>query len=186
MSSARRPIWRRIAWSSFLSFGLLYLLVGVLVFVFTVRHHTNEYHATLSRLSDDLKGEYAECRGDLAEMRRHFATDVEEHGGENVFLLLTSADGRTMLQQSASESVCRQMQKNALRPDAHTYRITCSRPKGLKGPVAVRVRRTRLYDGCVLSVGFNVTTDERHTIFVGSTLGASILFALFEIGRAHV
>ena len=85
MSSARRPIWRRIAWSSFLSFGLLYLLVGVLVFVFTVRHHTNEYHATLSRLSDDLKGEYAECRGDLAEMRRHFATDVEEHGGENVF-----------------------------------------------------------------------------------------------------
>ena len=179
MSSARRPIWRRIAWSSFLSFGLLYLLVGVLVFVFTVRHHTNEYHATLSRLSDDLKGEYAECRGDLAEMRRHFATDVEEHGGENVFLLLTSADGRTMLQQSASESVCRQMQENALRPDAHTYRITCSRPKGLKGPVAVRVRRTRLYDGCVLSVGFNVTTDERHTIFVGSTLGASILFALF-------
>ena len=179
MSSARRPIWRRIAWSSFFSFGLLYLLVGVLVFVFTVRHHTNEYHATLSRLSDDLKGEYAECRGDLAEMRRHFATDVEEHGGENVFLLLTSADGRTMLQQSASESVCRQMQENALRPDAHTYRITCSRPKGLKGPVAVRVRRTRLYDGCVLSVGFNVTTDERHTIFVGSTLGASILFALF-------
>ena len=77
MSSARRPIWRRIAWSSFLSFGLLYLLVGVLVFVFTVRHHTNEYHATLSRLSDDLKGEYAECRGDLAEMRRHFATDVD-------------------------------------------------------------------------------------------------------------
>ena len=179
MSSARRPIWRRIAWSSFLSFGLLYLFVGVLVFVFTVRHHTNEYHATLSRLSDDLKGEYAACRGDLAEMRRHFATDIEEHGGENVFLLLSAPDGKTILGQSASENVCRQMQEKAVRTDAHTYRITCSQPKGLKGPVSVRVRRTRLYDGCMLSVGFNVTTDERHLIFVGSTLAASILFALF-------
>ena len=178
MSSARNPIWRRIAWSSFISFGLLYLLVGILVLVVTIRHHTSEYHAILSRLSADLKGEYARYRGDLAQMRREFATDAEEHGGENIFLLLSSPDGKTMLHQSSNESVFRKMQANAMGPEPHTYRITCSQPKGKNSYIAVRVRRTRLSDGCILSVGFNVTTDERHAIFVGMVLAAAILFTL--------
>ena len=178
MSSARNPIWRRIAWSSFISFGLLYLLVGILVLIVTIRHHTSEYHAILSRLSADLKGEYARYRGDLAQMRREFATDAEEHGGENIFLLLSSPDGKTMLHQSSNESVFRKMQANAMGPEPHTYRITCSQPKGKNSYIAVRVRRTRLSDGCILSVGFNVTTDERHAIFIGMVLAAAILFTL--------
>ena len=178
MSSARNPIWRRIAWSSFALFGMLYLLVGIAVLIVTIRHHTNEYHTILSRLSDDLREEYGKYRGNIDEMRREFATDIEEHGAENVFLLLSSPDGKTLLHQSASDSIYRQMMANAIGPGPHTYRITCSRTKGLKRSAAVRVRRTRLPDGCVLSVGFNVTTDESHVIFVATMVVASVLFTL--------
>jgi hypothetical protein len=90
MSSAHKPLWFRIAWSSFLSFGLLYLCVGVFVLVAIIRHHVREYNDMLFRLTQDRVKEYGECRGDISEMNRHFAIDVDEHGTENVFLLLSS------------------------------------------------------------------------------------------------
>lgn len=180
MSSALKPIWFRIAWCSFLSFGLLYLLVGIFVLVAVMRHHVREYHDMLSRLTRDLEGEYEECRGDIHEMRRHFAMDVDEHGTENVFLLLSSSDGRSLLSASVSENVLSLMQKNANRSDMRTYRISCMRQKKKsdRETVSVRVRKTDLPDGNVLSVGYNVTSDEWHAVYVGAILATSLLFTL--------
>jgi signal transduction histidine kinase len=180
MSSAHKPLWFRIAWSSFLSFGLLYLCVGVFVLVAIIRHHVREYNDMLFRLTQDLVKEYGECRGDISEMNRHFAIDVDEHGTENVFLLLSSPEGESLLSASVSKKAMSQMQENAKRPDPQTYRISCLHKKKIsqRKRIAIRVRKTCLPDGNILSVGYNVTSDEHHTLYVGSILATSLLFTL--------
>lgn len=180
MSSIHNPLWFRIAKSSFLSFGLLYLGVGVFVLAAIMRHHVQEYNEMLLRLTQDLTKEYDECRGDIAEMGRHFAIDVDEHGTENVFLLLSSPEGKSLLSASVSTKAMSQMQENAKRPDILTYRISCLHKKKLSRRewIAIRVSKTRLPDGNILSVGYNVTSDEYHTMYVGAILATSLLFTL--------
>ena len=57
-SRRRRPMWRLIAWSAFLSFGVLHLLVGALVLVVLIRHHIVECDEILALATEDLVHEY--------------------------------------------------------------------------------------------------------------------------------
>lgn len=181
MFSARKSIRYRIAWSAFCAFGLLYLLVGCVVLIATIRHHTHEYHDMLSRLSSDLKNEYISCNGDIKEMRKHFTMDLEEHGSDNVFLLISSAEGKTLISASVSEKILDIMREHLNPEDFRTYRISCRRKRHPddNDNIVVRVRKTILPDGSMLSVGYNVTLEERHTIYIATILGASLLFTLF-------
>lgn len=169
-----RPMWVRIALWSFLSFGLLFTFVGALVMFATLRHTTNDYHEVLVRLSGDLAQEYEECGGDAAKMAKFFAEDSETHGHENVFLLVTDSDGAVKVSSTHNKTILEEMVENAASKST-TYRIAGVSADGIR-PIAVRVRKSRLGDGCVLSVGYNVTKDELHAVRMGALVGSSLVF----------
>ena len=169
-----RPMWVRIALWSFLSFGLLFTFVGALVMFATLRHTTNDYHEVLVRLSGDLAQEYEECGGDAAKMAKFFAEDSETHGHENVFLLVTDNDGAVKVSSTHNTTILEEMVENAASKST-TYRIAGVSADGIR-PIAVRVRKSRLGDGCVLSVGYNVTKDELHAVRMGALVGSSLVF----------
>ena len=169
-----RPMWVRIALWSFLSFGLLFTFVGALVMFATLRHTTNDYHEVLVRLSGDLTQEYEECGGDAAKMAKFFAENSETHGHENVFLLVTDSDGAVKVSSTHNKTILEEMVENAASKST-TYRIAGVSADGIR-PIAVRVRKSRLGDGCVLSVGYNVTKDELHAVRMGTLVGSSLVF----------
>ena len=169
-----RPMWVRIALWSFLSFGLLFTFVGALVMFATLRHTTNDYHEVLVRLSGDLTQEYEECGGDAAKMAKFFAENSETHGHENVFLLVTDSDGAVKVSSTHNKTILEEMVENAA-SKSRTYRIAGVSADGIR-PIAVRVRKSRLGDGCVLSVGYNVTKDELHAVRMGALVGSSLVF----------
>ena len=169
-----RPMWVRIALWSFLSFGLLFTFVGALVMFATLRHTTNDYHEVLVRLSGDLTQEYEECGGDAAKMAKFFAENSETHGHENVFLLVTDSDGAVKVSSTHNKTILEAMVENAASKST-TYRIAGESADGSR-PIAVRVRKSRLGDGCVLSVGYNVTKDELHAVRMGALVGSSLVF----------
>ena len=169
-----RPMWVRIALWSFLSFGLLFTFVGALVMFATLRHTTNDYHEVLVRLSGDLTQEYEECGGDAAKMAKFFAENSETHGHENVFLLVTDSDGAVKVSSTHNKTILEEMVENAASKST-TYRIAGVSADGIR-PIAVRVRKSRLGDGCVLSVGYNVTKDELHAVRMGALVGSSLVF----------
>ena len=169
-----RPMWVRIALWLFLSFGLLFTFVGALVMFATLRHTTNDYHEVLVRLSGDLAQEYEGCGGDAAKMAKFFAEDSETHGHENVFLLVTDKDGAVKVSSTHNRTVLEAMVENAASKST-TYRIAGESADGSR-PIAVRVRKSRLGDGCVLSVGYNVTKDELHAVRMGALVGSSLVF----------
>lgn len=169
-----RPMWVRIALWSFLSFGLLFTFVGALVMFATLRHTTNDYHEVLVRLSGDLTQEYEGCGGDAAKMAKFFAEDSETHGHENVFLLVTDGKGEVKVSSTHNKTILEEMVENAASKST-TYRIAGESADGSR-PIAVRVRKSRLGDGCVLSVGYNVTKDELHALRMGALVGSSLVF----------
>ena len=169
-----RPMWVRIALWSFLSFGLLFTFVGALVMFATLRHTTNDYHEVLVRLSGDLMQEYEECGGDAAKMAKFFAENSETHGHENVFLLVTDSDGAVKVSSTHNKTILEEMVENAA-SKSRTYRIAGESADGSR-QIAVRVRKSLLGDGCVLSVGYNVTKDELHAVRMGALLGSSLVF----------
>ena len=169
-----RPMWVRIALWSFLSFGLLFTFVGALVMFATLRHTTNDYHEVLVRLSGDLTQEYEGCGGDAAKMAKFVAEDSETHGHENVFLLVTDKDGAVKVSSTHNRTVLEEMVENAASKST-TYRIAGELADGSR-QIAVRVRKSLLGDGCVLSVGYNVTKDELHAVRMGALVGSSLVF----------
>ena len=169
-----RPMWVRIALWSFLSFGLLFTFVGALVMFATLRHTTNDYHEVLVRLSGDLTQEYEECGGDAAKMAKFFAENSETHGHENVFLLVTDSDGAVKVSSTHNKTILEEMVENAA-SKSRTYRIAGESADGSR-QIAVRVRKSRLGDECVLSVGYNVTKDELHAVRMGALVGSSLVF----------
>ena len=169
-----RPMWVRIALWSFLSFGLLFTFVGALVMFATLRHTTNDYHEVLVRLSGDLTQEYEECGGDAAKMAKFFAENSETHGHENVFLLVTDSDGAVKVSSTHNKTILEEMVENAA-SKSRTYRIAGESADGSR-QIAVRVRKSMLDDGCVLSVGYNVTKDELHAMRMGALVGSSLVF----------
>ena len=169
-----RPMWVRIALWSFLSFGLLFTFVGALVMFATLRHTTNDYHEVLVRLSGDLTQEYEECGGDAAKMAKFFAENSETHGHENVFLLVTDSDGAVKVSSTHNKTILEEMVENAA-SKSRTYRIAGVSADGIR-PIAVRVRKSLLGDGYVLSVGYNVTKDELHAVRMGALVGSSLVF----------
>ena len=183
--SASRPMWLRIAWGYWLSFGALYLLTGALVLFAVLRHHVMGYHETLALLSADLVADYRECGGDIGQMKRDFRETVEEEGHGNVFLTISDADGRALLKESSNDAVTRAMLARASRPGT-TYRITAAKRGGAGGEIAVRVCKTPLPDGRILSVGDNVTRDERHAHSVATLLSVTLLLIVLAGGVVGV
>lgn len=168
------PVWVRMTLVSSATFGLISLLSGILVLVVSIRHNVDEYHDMLARLSADLKEEYASCGGDLKKMREFLAEDQDEHGANNVFLLVSEQDGTDVLHLSSAPKVVARMVARVGEP-SRTYRLTTYSDRGT---IVVRVRKTPLFDGRVLSVGYNVTDDERFLWFVGLVTGLTVLLTL--------
>jgi signal transduction histidine kinase len=140
----------------------------------TLRHTTNDYHEVLVRLSGDLTQKYEECGGDAAKMAKFFAENSETHGHENVFLLVTDSDGAVKVSSTHNKTILEEMVENAA-SKSRTYRIAGESADGSR-QIAVRVRKSRLGDGCVLSVGYNVTKDELHAVRMGALVGSSLVF----------
>ncbi|MBO6166772.1 MAG: HAMP domain-containing histidine kinase [Kiritimatiellae bacterium] len=181
MSSDEKPLWKKIALSAIASFGLLCAIVDAGVLVATIRHHTAEYHEALSLVSNDLEREYEESARDAAKMTLIMKEDTETRGTDNLFLLLTTPEGEVVSAASSSKSVLEQMRARAQSERPSTYRIVrqCRNHR----EDAIRVRKTRLADGNILSVGYNVTNAEQHVILEASLLAASLVVALF-VGAA--
>lgn len=174
-----RPMWLQIAWSAFISFGVLHLLVGVLVLVVMIRHHVAECDEIIALATDDLIREYEEYRGDASRLKLEMSSDVETHGKENLFLLVSSPSGRIVAAESSSDSVLRKMALEAKGGKAGTYRFKRDHRSGLGREVSIRARKTPLPDGNVLSVGYNVTDAEYNLIHVAVLLGSAMLMTLF-------
>ncbi len=181
MSSAEKPLWKKIALSAFASFGLLCAIVDAGVLVATIRHHTADYHEALSLVSNDLEREYEELGRDAAKMTLVMKEDTETRGTDNLFLLVTTPAGDVVAAASSSKSVLEQMRSRALTDKPRTYRIV--RQCRNHNEDAIRVRKTRLADGNILSVGYNVTDAEKHVKLEATLLAASLIVALF-VGAA--
>ena len=172
-------MWFQIAWSTFISFGVLHLLAGVLVLVVMIRHHVSECDEIIALATEDLVREYEEYGGDPSRLKLDMVSDVETHGNENLFLLVSSPSGRIVAAASSSESVLHKMVLEASGGKAGTYRFKRGRRSGLGREISIRARKTPLPDGNVLSVGYNVTDAEYNLIHVAILLGSAMLMTLF-------
>ena len=180
MSSARKvPSLRRHIVAVSLSAGaLLFLLAGGLILFVSWSFMKSEYEEFLARCTSDLVGEYAESKGDLKKMRYFFDEDVEEHGADRIFLLLTDSGGRNVLDACADKTVLRAMVARARRDHASSYRISKESSLPHRRRIVLRVRSTVLPDGFKLSVGHDVTADEQYLLFLAITLGCAFLLSL--------
>ena len=178
-SRRRRPMWRLIAWSAFLSFGVLHLLVGALVLVVLIRHHIVECDEILALATEDLVHEYEKFRGDPSLIQQEMDSDVGSHGTDNLFLLISSPSGHVVASASASKSILRKMLDAAKDGAQGTYRFNRGRRNDLGRAISIRAKKTALYDGNVLSVGYNVTDAEYNLIHVAMLLGAAMFMTLF-------
>lgn len=185
MSSAREApsLRRRIVAVSLSAGALLFLLAGGLILFVSWSFMKSEYQDFLARSTSDLVGEYAESKGDLKQMRHFFDEDVEEHGADRIFLLITDPDGRDVLNACADKTVLRTMVARAQR-DLSTYRISKESTLPHRSRIVVRVMTTTLPDGFKLSVGRDVTADEHYLLFLAITLGGAFLLSLLLGGWA--
>ena len=185
MSSAREApsLRRRIVAVSLSAGALLFLLAGGLILFVSWSFMKSEYQDFLARSTSDLVGEYAESKGDLKQMRHFFDEDVEEHGADRIFLLITDPDGRDVLNACADKTVLRTMVARARR-DLSTYRISKESTLPHRSRIVVRVMTTTLPDGFKLSVGRDVTADEHYLLFLAITLGGAFLLSLLLGGWA--
>ena len=176
-----RPVAAVVARVSLLWFGLLDLAMCALLAGTAWHYYVHGYHRSIRRLAGDLVAEYASCGGDRAEMARHFAVDVSEHGRANAFLLLTEPDGREILSECASPSILARMKAEAAASGAQRYRIRESRAEGLHGRVDVHVRTFPLPDGREISVGWNAIEGWRHLRRQCGVLAAWLLLSLAAV-----
>ena len=185
MSSARKaPSLRRHIVAVSLSAGaLLFLLTGGLILFVSWSFMKSEYEGFLARSTSDLVGEYAESKGDLKEMRHFFDEDVEEHGADRIFLLLTDPAGRDVLNACADKTILRTMLARAQR-NLPAYRISKESDLPHHNRIVLRVKTTVLPDGFKLSIGHNVTADEQYLLFLAITLGGAFLLSLLLGGWA--
>ena len=172
-------MWRLIAWSAFLSFGVLHLLVGALVLVVLIRHHIVECDEILALATEDLVHEYEKFRGNPSLIQQEMDSDVGSHGTDNLFLLISSPSGHVVASASASKSILRKMLDAAKDGAQGTYRFNRGRRNDLGRAISIRAKKTTLYDGNVLSVGYNVTDAEYNLIHVAMLLGAAMFMTLF-------
>ena len=185
MSSAREApsLRRRIVAVSLSAGALLFLLAGGLILFVSWSFMKSEYQDFLARSTSDLVGEYAESKGDLKKMRHFFDEDVEEHGADRIFLLITDPDGREVLNACADKTVLHTMVARAQR-DLSTYRISKESTLPHRSRIVLRVMTTTLPDGFKLSVGRDVTADEQYLLFLAITLGGAFLLSLLLGGWA--
>ena len=185
MSSAREApsLRRRIVAVSLSAGALLFLLAGGLILFVSWSFMKSEYQDFLARSMSDLVGEYAESKGDLKKMRHFFDEDVEEHGADRIFLLITDPDGREVLNACADKTLLHTMVARAQR-DLSTYRISKESTLPHRSRIALRVMTTTLPDGFKLSVGRDVTADEHYLLFLAITLGGAFLLSLLLGGWA--
>ncbi|MBQ6007453.1 MAG: HAMP domain-containing histidine kinase [Kiritimatiellae bacterium] len=185
MSSAKKaPSLRRHVVAISLSAGaLLLLLSGALILFVSWSFMKSAYEGFLDRNTSDLVEEYAECGGDLAKMRSVFVEDIEEHGADRIFLLLTDPDGREALSACSDKAILRTMLSRARR-DLPAYRISKESDQPHRRRIVLRVKTTVLPDGFKLSVGHNVTNDEQYLLFLAITLGVAVLLSLLLGGWA--
>ena len=180
-ASRRKPMWLRIALGYWFSFGILHLLTAAFIIAAILHHHVSEYHEALRLISADLLLEYGEGGGDMKKMARDFRETVEQYGRDNVFLLVTDSEGRVLLEESSNRKVSKMMLAGATAP-GRTYRIAVDGGLGGKGAAAIRVRKTPLANGETLSVGFDVTEDERHARQVLAVLLATFALVMLVGG----
>ena len=185
MSSVREApsLRRRIVAVSLLAGTPLFLLAGGLILFVSWSFMKSEYQDFLARSTSDLVGEYAESKGDLKKMRHFFDEDVEEHGADRIFLLITDPDGRDVLNACADKTVLRTMVARAQR-DLSSYRISKESTLPHRSRIVLRVMTTPLPDGFKLSVGRDVTADEHYLLFLAITLGGAFLLSLLLGGWA--
>ena len=185
MSSGRKaPSLRRHIIAISLSAGaLVLLLTGGLILFVSWSFMKNEYQGFLARITSDIVGEYAESKGDMEKMRHFFDEDVEEHGADRIFLLLTDPDGRDVLNACSDKTILRTMFARAQR-DIPAYRISKESALPHRRRIVLRVRTTVLPDGFKLSVGHDVTADEQYLLFLAVTLGGAFLLSLLLGGWA--
>ena len=185
MSSAREApsLRRRIVAVSLSAGALLFLLAGGLILFVSWSFMKSEHQDFLARSTSDLVGEYAESKGDLKKMRHFFDEDVEEHGADRIFLLITDPNGRDVINACADKTVLRTMIARAQR-DLPSYRISKESTLPHRSRIVLRVRTTLLPDGFKLSVGRDVTADEHYLLFLATTLGGAFLLSLLLGGWA--
>ncbi len=185
MSSARKaPSLRRHIVAVSLSAGaLLFLLTGGLILFVSWSFMKSEYEGFLARSTSDLVGEYAESKGDLKQMRHFFDEDVEEHGADRIFLLLTDPAGKEALNACADKTILHTMLSRAQR-NLPAYRISKESALPHHHRIVLRVKTTVLPDGFKLSIGHNVTDDEQYLLFLAITLGGAFLLSLLLGGWA--
>ena len=185
MSSARKApsLRRRIVAVSLSAGALLFLLAGGLILFVSWSFMKSEYQDFLARSTSDLVGEYAESKGDLKKMRHFFDEDVEEHGADRIFLLITGPDGREVLNACSDKTLLHTMVARAQR-NLSAYRISKESTLPHRSRIAVRVMTTTLPDGFKLSVGRDVTADEQYLLFLAVTLGGAFLLSLLLGGWA--
>ena len=184
-SARLKPMWLRIAWGYWLSFGAVFVASAAFVLIAILRHHVLAYHENLKLISDDLAAEYGEAGCDVKKTAKEFRETVEQHGRGNVFLLLTDPKGGVVLVESTNPDVVKKMRQGVLSSD-RTYRIAATDGNGGGDSIAVRVRKTVLPDGNILSVGDNVTNDERHARWVLAVLLATSVLILVVGGIVGV
>ena len=185
MSSVRNApsLRRRIVAVSLSAGALLFLLAGGLILFVSWSFMKSEYQDFLARSTSDLVGEYAESKGDLKMMRHFFDEDIEEHGADRIFLLITDPDGRDVLNACSDKTVLRTMVARAQR-DLSSYRISKESTLPHRNRIVLRVMTTTLPNGFKLSVGRDVTADEHYLLFLAITLGGAFLLSLLLGGWA--
>ena len=184
-SARLKPMWLRIALGYWLSFGAIFVVSATFVLIAILRHHVLAYHENLKLISDDLAAEYGEAGCDVKKTAKDFRETVEQHGRGNVFLLLTDSKGGVVLVESTNPDVVEEMRRGVL-SSGRTYRIAATSGSGGGDSIAVRVRKTVLPDGNILSVGDNVTNDERHARWVLAVLLATSVLILVVGGIVGV
>jgi len=157
MSSARRPppLRRRIVAVSLAAGALLFLLAGGLVVSVSWSILREDWNAVLADISSSLAAVHAGSGGSAEAMDRAFRDAVGFYGADAVSLRLAAPDGTEVLRAGDLDP---------------------SRPR--RRPPVLRVRETRLPDGCRLVVSLDVSDERRILVRLAGIMGGSFLLAL--------
>lgn len=169
---------RRMVMAITAAASLFAVIAAAMIFAVSWRYLTNTVLNRLEGMTTDLQNEYRQFGGATPDFIRCMEEDAEEHNIENTFIILSTADAHPLQNTPMTERM-RDRILRAVKQGRREHRFYDEHVKPQAGHVAVRLKTAPLYDGTLITVGYDITAVERYLLFLAITLGTSTLMVIF-------
>lgn len=187
MSSTRTRSPRSVrAWmvvQTLLASAVTGIVSFCVIFAVTRQFLNQEVRDDLDRMSSDLSEEYRKYRSTPEKFFDCIREDVEERGAEQICIVLLDAAGKVAFATHSDPAILSRMLKESQRdPGDHVFGKT--ERDGRQKRHFIRIRTLSLPEGTSLLLGYDVTADHDHLVFlaVASLIALLLHFLLAGVG----